>query len=158
MTTNCQMEPIGAIVRSNDQILIQLKKCYAPALDGLDGFGHVLVVWYFDRIDCAIDRTNFDVRQPFKAAPDHAGVFATRSPHRPNPIALSVSEVIEVDHENASIRIASSEAFDGTPVLDIKPYIPHLDRVEHPIVPLWCSHWPESVEESPAFDWEKERR
>ena len=84
------------------------------------------------------------------------GIFATRSPARPNPIALTAVEVIQIDYENGIIRIAYTDANDGTPVLDLKPYTPSIDRVESPDVPDWCAHWPKNVEESGDFDWENE--
>jgi tRNA (Thr-GGU) A37 N-methylase len=84
------------------------------------------------------------------------GTFATRSPERPNPLALSCAQITYIDKDNAVIGLAYIDAFNNTPVLDIKPYIPSLDRVEAPSVPQWCSHWPNSCEESGSFDWEKE--
>lgn len=84
------------------------------------------------------------------------GIFATRSPIRPNPIALSVVEIIAIDYENGIIQIAYVDANDQTPLLDMKPYTPSLDRVEVPSVPAWCSHWPKSIEASAHFDWGKE--
>jgi tRNA (Thr-GGU) A37 N-methylase len=84
------------------------------------------------------------------------GIFATRSPVRPNPIALTAVQAIEIDYEKGVIHIAWIDANDGSPVLDIKPYTPSLDRIEAPGVPEWCSHWPKSVEESGHFDWENE--
>ena len=84
------------------------------------------------------------------------GIFATRSPQRPNPIALSVAEILYIDHEAGVIYIAYADARQGSPVLDLKPYTPSLDRVEHPQVPDWCGHWPRSLEESGDFDWENE--
>ncbi|BAL00077.1 hypothetical protein OBV_28780 [Oscillibacter valericigenes Sjm18-20] len=75
---------------------------------------------------------------------------------RPNPIALDCVQVTYIDHENAVIGLAYIEAFDGSPVLDIKPYTPSLDRVENPVVPEWCSHWPNCYEESGDFDWKSE--
>lgn len=66
---------------------------------------------------------------------------------------------IKVNHEGMFIElepIAYIDANDGTPVLDIKPYTPGLDRVEKPGVPDWCCHWPESLEESGEFNWENE--
>ena len=50
------------------------------------------------------------------------------------------------------------DAFDCTEVIDIKPYVPSIDRIENPDVPDWCSHWPKSYEESGDFDWEEEFR
>ena len=51
--------------------------------------------------------------------------------------------------------LAYIDAENGTPVLDVKPYTPSLDRVERPDVPGWCAHWPKSAEASGDFDWEK---
>ena len=61
-----------------------------------------------------------------------------------------------MDLKNGIIRIDYTDANDGTPVLDIKPYTPSMDRVESPRVPKWCGHWPKSREESADFAWENE--
>ena len=83
--------------------------------------------------------------------------LASLPPVRPGgPLALSCAGIIGLDEENGVIRLDYLDADDGSPVLDIKPYTPSLDRVEHPAVPVWCSHWPESVEASGDFDWERE--
>lgn len=82
------------------------------------------------------------------------GVFATRLPQRPNPIALTSAKVINIAHKAGTIQIAYTDAEKGTPVLDVKPYTPSLDRVEKPKVPGFCSHWPKCLEESGDFGWE----
>ena len=92
-------------------------------------------------------------RQPYNGAPELMGAFATRSPARPNPIAMTASEVINIDLANGIIRIAFIDADDDTPVLDIKPYTPSFDRVEAPGVPAWSRGWPKSTEASGNFDW-----
>ena len=74
------------------------------------------------------------------------GIFATRSPIRPNPIALTAVEKLHIDYEKGVVQIAYIDANDGSPVLDIKPYTPSLDRIEAPEVPAWCAHWPKSLE------------
>ncbi|GGG12974.1 TrmO family methyltransferase domain-containing protein [Paenibacillus aceti] len=76
-----------------------------------------------------------------------------QSPIRPNPIALTASQIMAIDDEEGVIQIAYIDANDHSPVLDLKPYTPSLDRVERPEVPLWCRDWPKSMEESAAFDW-----
>ena len=48
------------------------------------------------------------------------------------------------------------DAFDGTPVIDLKPYVPSVNKIENPKTPNWCSHWPKSYEESGNYDWESE--
>ena len=70
--------------------------------------------------------------------------MATRSPIRPNPIAVTACALLAVDAEN------------GTPVLDIKPYEPSDDKVRDVKMPDWCAHWPACLEESENFDWSKE--
>ena len=98
----------------------------------------------------------YDATGLLKKAPAVMGIFATRSHIRPNPVALTVVQVIRVDYDDGIIQVAYIDANDGSPVLDIKPYTPSLDRVEIPGVPEWCSHWPKSIEESGSFDWGNE--
>lgn len=84
------------------------------------------------------------------------GTFATRSPERPNPIALSCCGVTYVDLDNGIIGLEYIDARNGSPVLDIKPYTPSIDRVEKVSMPDWCAHWSRCYEDSGDFDWEKE--
>ena len=72
---------------------------------------------------------------------------------RPNPIALSCVQVLQIDQASGAIEIAYTDAEHLTPILDIKPYTPSLDRVERPSVPQWCAHWPKSLEGSAEFEW-----
>ena len=151
-----QVNTIGTIACSEDGMRIVLDKAYAPALTGLDGFSHIQVLWWFSECDNSQDRSKLTEEKPYKQSPDVLGTFATRSPTRPNPIALDCVQTTYIDHENGVIGLAYIEAFDGSPVLDIKPYTPSLDRVENPDVPAWCSHWPKCYEQSGDFDWESE--
>jgi len=64
--------------------------------------------------------------------------------------------VKSIDIENGIISLDYFDAFTGTPVLDIKPYQPSVDKVENATVPAWCKHWPENYESSGDFDWGKE--
>lgn len=58
--------------------------------------------------------------------------------------------------ENGVVGLYYIDAFDGSYVIDLKPYTPSIDRIENAKVPQWCSHWPKSYEESGNFDWESE--
>lgn len=151
-----RLTPIGKIENKDGEASIVLEKRYAPALAGLSGFSHVQVLWWFDICDNDRDRSVLVNKKPYVNGPDHMGTFATRSPQRPNPIALSTAQVVYLDEESARVHLAYIDAKDGTPVLDIKPYTPSLDRVEKPAVPDWCAHWPASAEVSGDFDWEAE--
>jgi tRNA (adenine37-N6)-methyltransferase len=101
-------------------------------LSGLDGFSHVIVVFFLDRLP--EDR-------PRPAAilvgtdPVQRGILATRSQLRPNPLGVSIVPLTGVGF--GSIRVRGLDALDGTPVIDIKPYIPHYDSVPNATVPGW---------------------
>lgn len=151
-----EMQPIGVVRIDGDSTRIELDPRYAPALLELDGFSHLNVFWYFDGFDEPQFRSLLQTPKPYKNSPDVIGVFATRSPMRPNPIALTTSQILGIDHQSAVIEISFTDARDGTPVLDLKPYTPSFDRVESPVVPDWCAHWPKSLEESGEFPWENE--
>ena len=77
------------------------------------------------------------------------GVFATRSPHRPNPIGLSVCAVLEVDAASRALRIGGVDIVDGTPILDVKPYVPY-DAVPDFGVPAWVVHGSGTTEHEPT--------
>jgi tRNA-Thr(GGU) m(6)t(6)A37 methyltransferase TsaA len=91
----------------------------APALEtglaDVEGFSHLYVIWLFDRVD-GVELTAWP---PADDRPH--GVFATRSPKRPNPIALTVVELLGRD--GCRLRVAGIDMLDGTPILDIKPYL-----------------------------------
>ncbi len=150
------LQPIGKIVNNQGEFHLALNKSYLPALEGLDGFGHIQVLWWFSGCDNGVSRRKLSETSPYTHGPTVLGTFATRSPERPNPLALSCSQVTYIDKENAVIGLAYIDADNNSPVLDIKPYVPSLDRVESPSVPQWCKHWPKSCEESGYFDWESE--
>ena len=148
--------PIGEIKHNEGGVFLKVKEKFLPALKELDGFSHINVLWWCNEFDMQEARNTLEVVAPYKKAPDIMGIFATRSPIRPNPIALTAVQVISIDHDTGMIQLAYIDANDGTPVVDIKPYTPSLDRVEEPMVPDWCKHWPKSTEQSGTFDWESE--
>ena len=101
------------------------------ALRGLEGFSHIWLVWVFDQ--AARKDWSPTVRPPRLGGNTRMGVFATRSPFRPNPIALSCVklEAIEQTADRGTVlRVRGADLMDGTPILDIKPYIPYADS--HP--------------------------
>lgn len=94
------------------------------ALQGLEGFSHLWLIWVFHQNKTA--RYHSKVHPP-RLEGKTMGVFATRSPHRPNPIGLSVVKIIKI--ENGVITVAGADLVDGTPILDIKPYLPSVDSL-----------------------------
>jgi len=148
------VKKIGTIRTDNNGMRLELEKEYAPALEGIEGFSHLNILWWFSECDNEQARNRLIEQSPYKNAPVVMGTFAMRSPQRPNPIALSCAQVTYIDRRSAEIGLTYIDANDGTPVLDIKPYTPSLDRVEKPTVPAWCANWPKCCEESGNFDWE----
>lgn len=153
MNRDFSARQIGVIRADGSGFCVELRPEYRPALAGLNEFGAVNILWWFSGCDNSDDRQVLTQRQPYAAGPKSLGTFATRSQRRPNPIALSCAQITGIDFTKGTIGLAYIDADDQSPVLDIKPYTPSLDRVEHPIVPGWCASWPDSIEKSGDFDW-----
>lgn len=149
------VNPIDRVCISENKFRIELLPAYRAGLTGLVDFGHLVVLWWFSSCDDPASRASLYEEHPYAKGPQELGVFATRSPRRPNPLALSCAGITGLDEEKGIIHLDYLDADDGSPVLDLKPYTPSLDRVEHPALPGWCAGWPASVEESGDFDWEQ---
>ncbi|MFO7369849.1 MAG: TrmO family methyltransferase [Bacteroidales bacterium] len=155
MNKNYELKPIGKVIASNGNYSIHLEKEYLSGLTEIDGFSHLQVIWWGSMVDKPELRSVLVSKKPYKKGPEKIGVFATRSPVRPNPVLITNISVLQIDHEKGIIHTPWIDAGNGTPVLDIKPY--HLsERVKDCVVPDWCKHWPEWDEESGAFDWQNE--
>jgi len=134
--------PVGYIRREGKNTHIEILEPFTPAMKELEHFGHVQVFWWFSEYqDDAYREITQGEHAPYDAPV--LGVFACRSPVRPNPIGLSTAKVLDVDHDAGIIKIANIDTFDGTPVIDLKPYIPSCDRLESTRVPDWMAGWPE---------------
>jgi len=134
-TAEFKMRPIGHVKKSEDQTFIVLNKQFEPGLLGLEGYSHVYLFWWFDRNDTPAKRGILQVHPMGDRDNPLTGVFATRSPVRPNLIALTLCKIVTVT-DNA-IEIEKTDAFDGTPILDIKPFIPGYDTTEDAKMPEW---------------------
>jgi tRNA-Thr(GGU) m(6)t(6)A37 methyltransferase TsaA len=138
--------PIGKIVRSGGEVSLAIDEPYRPALKQLGRFSHVMVLWWADRHDNERSRGILQTEPPY--AQGHVtGVFATRAEYRPNPIAMTTCKLLEVDEERGAVRVAEIDAYDGTPIVDLKAYFPVCDRVREAHIPEWLSDWPEWMPE-----------
>ena len=100
----------------------------AEALRGLDGFSHLWLIWEFSK--ALRESWSPTVRPPRLGGNERLGVFATRSPYRPNPIGLSCVRLIGIRQQapyGTVIDVAGADLMDGTPIFDIKPYLPYAD-------------------------------
>ena len=127
---SCTFEPIGHVqspftepsqvpkglgAEHRAEGILTIESRFEAGLADIEGFSHLYVLWFFDRVD-GVELTAWP---PADDRPH--GVFATRSPRRPNPIGLTVVELIERD--GCRLRVAGVDMLDGTPILDIKPYL-----------------------------------
>lgn len=155
-TRTFSVRPVGVVHADEGSFSIEIAEPFRPALLGLDGFSHILVFWWCDHVDTPRCRSETVCRKPYTKGPETIGIFATRSPVRPNPLALSVAPILSIDAVAGVITVPFIDADDGTPVLDIKPYIPATERMRDVNVPTWSSHWPQWYEDNWGFDWAAE--
>jgi len=145
-TETYEIWPIGHVRRDNGRTYLEILAPYAPALKELEQFSHVQVLWWFSQFQDEMYR----VMTQSEHAPYEApvlGMFACRSPVRPNPIGLSTAKILKVDHDEGIVEIAKIDAFDDTPVLDLKAYFPTCDRVQDVKVGTWAVEWGEWMPE-----------
>lgn len=148
------LHPIGEVKVEEDTTWIEIKKEFRPAMKELEKYTHVNIIWWANKNDTPKRRTVMVSEElpPFygKDAPS-MGVFANRSEFRPNPICISATKMLKVDLENGIIQIPWTDAFPGTPVIDIKPYLPMSDIIGEADYPSYLQHWPKSQEA--ALKW-----
>ena len=99
----------------------------AEAVRGIEGFSHLWLITVFHEV--AEDEVGLTVRPPRLGGNERMGVFATRSPFRPNRLALSVVKLERVDPDEPRLYVSGVDLVDGTPVVDIKPYVPYADAL-----------------------------
>lgn len=115
-----------------DTSRIRLLSRHAAGLGGLKGYSHIVMLFWVHRAK--------DWKLPkHHHKPPHVKVFATRMPVRPNPIGMSVVELVDFSTESGELLVKGLDALDGTPVLDIKPYIPNFDSCPDAQIPKWVS-------------------
>ena len=130
-----QVHPIGIVKRQGNRALIDLRPELAPALDGLAGFSHVWVFYWFHENDRPEERAILKVHPRRNPANPLTGVFATRAPVRPNLIGFSCCRIVSINKN--IVEVEGLDAREGSPVLDLKPYIPASDAIPDARVPGW---------------------
>jgi tRNA-Thr(GGU) m(6)t(6)A37 methyltransferase TsaA len=130
-----ELVPVGWVEKEAGAARIRILEPYSGALLGLEEWSHIQVLYWFHRNDVPERRAVLRVHPRGDRDNPLTGVFACRSPVRPNLIALSVCRILSI--ENGLIELEDIDAFDGTPVLDIKPLLPSELRAEELRVPDW---------------------
>lgn len=151
-----KIQTIGSIAPNTEGFALTLHPEFRQALMGLSQFSHAIILWWAHQCDAEKDRNRRILTKPYVKSTDDVGVFGSRAPTRPNPIAMSTIAIQSVDEARGVIATPFIDTAPDTPIIDIKPYFPASDRVREATVPAWCQHWPQFYEDSAAFDWSKE--
>jgi len=134
MQRSFSVKPIGVVRKTDDYTRIEILDEYTDGLLGLEGFSHIHVFYWFGQNDTAAKRKTLQVHPRKDPSNPLTGVFATHSPQRPNLIALTRCKIVAI--EANIIEIEKIDAFDSSPVIDIKCYIPSEDEAVR--LPDWA--------------------
>lgn len=140
MNPSIALEPLGRVERRDGKIFVEIAPAYAEALDGIEDFSQIWLVYWFHGNDTPEKRRTLKVHPRGNPAIPLTGVFATRSPVRPNLLGLSSCRLVRRDGNR--LEVEGLDAWDGSPVLDIKPYLPQLDAFPQASIPAWASGKP----------------
>lgn len=130
-----QIYPVGVVRKADKVVGIEIFDDYKDGLLGLDGFSHITVLFWFDQNDTSEKRRVLRIHPRKDPRNPLTGVFATHSPQRPNLIGLTVCKIISI--QDGLIEIEDIDALDGSPVIDLKCYIPGSVRDNDVRVPDW---------------------
>lgn len=141
------VHPIGRVRREEERTWLVLDEPWRPGLIRLEEYSHLAVLWWFDQQKGRHADGRAMLRMEREGV-GTVGIFATRSPHRPNPIALSMVKILGVDAAGGRVEIDGIEAYDNTALVDLKGYSPALDSIPDAVTPAWSgSHRRAKAEE-----------
>ncbi len=135
MPESFQIFPVGVVGKKEETTWIEIFEPYCDALLGLDGFSHIQVLFWFHENDTAERRNTLRVHPRGDKKNPLTGVFATHSPLRPNLIGLTLCKIKSI--QDRRIEIEDIDAFDGTPVIDVKCFISGSTSETEVRVPDW---------------------
>ena len=129
------LNPVGVVKKQGQRAWLEISPEYTPALKGLQDFSHLWVFYWFNKNDNPEDRRTLQVHPRRDQANPLTGVFACRAPVRPNLIGFTACRIIKVNGN--VVEVTDLDARDGTPILDLKPYIPGGDAIPEAVTPEW---------------------
>lgn len=140
-------------------VVFEPKYRVAEALRGLDGYSHIWLLWDFHQARRPEGEWSPTVRPPRLGGNTRMGVFATRSPFRPNGIGLScvkLLSIVETARDGLALLVAGADMMDGTPIYDIKPYLPYVDCHPEAVGGFADAHAEDHLQvDFPAALWEQ---
>ncbi len=131
---------IGVVEDAGELSRVRIFPEFCPGLQALDRFSHIIILYWFHLRDNEEERRVLQVTPRRHPGVPQVGVFASRSPSRPNPIGLCVTQLVKI--QDCTLLVRGLDASEGSPVIDIKPYISRADSVPDARVPEWTSRGP----------------
>jgi len=131
---------IGVVKKPGEISEIEIYPEFCEGLYRLDEFSHIMVFYWLHLRDNEIHRSTLKVVPRRHPGAPEVGVFASRSPSRPNPIGFCVVKLIQT--QDCKLFVMGLDAFEGSPIIDIKPYIPRADSVPDARAPKWTETGP----------------
>lgn len=141
MSLRKELRFIGVVEKAEDQeAKIRIFPEFCAGLKGIKDFSHLIILYWAHLRDGEKERRTLLVFPRRHAVNIETGVFACRSPSRPNPIGLCVVELVK--NKKCTLTVKGLDAFEGSPIIDIKPYIPRDDSIQNAHVPEWTRRGP----------------
>ena len=141
MSAKGELRFIGVVENAGEQeAKVRVFPEFCAGLKGIEDFSHIMILYWIHLRDSEEDRRTLLVFPRRHAVNVETGVFACRSPSRPNPIGLCVVELLKI--EGCTLTVKGLDAFEGSPIIDIKPYIPRADSIPNARVPEWTWRGP----------------
>ena len=135
------MRFIGVVETAGERkAKVRIYQKFCSGLKEIETFSHIIILYWFNLRDKEDERSTLQVIPKRHTTAVQVGVFACRSPSRPNPVGLCVAELTKI--EKRTLHVKGLDALKGSPIIDIKPYIPKADAVPDAKVPEWTSHGP----------------
>ena len=135
-----ELRLIGVVESSGELSKVRMFPEFCVGLEGLNNFSHINILYWFHLRDNEEERRTLRVVPRRHLGAPQVGVFASRSPSRPNLVGLSVVELVKI--QDCTLVVRGLDALEGSPIIDIKPYIPRADSISDARVPEWTSHGP----------------
>lgn len=142
MSEEGRLRFIGVVEEAGELSMVKIFTEFCEGLHRLNVFSHIIIIYWFHLRDNEKERRTLRVVPRRHHGAQRVGVFASRSPSRPNPIGFCVAELTKI--EDCVLIVRGLDAFEGSPIIDIKPYLPRADAVPNARVPEWTLRGPPS--------------
>lgn len=140
MSGKGELKFIGVVESLGELSRVKIFPEFCVGMEGLNNFSHITILYWFHLRDNEEERRTLRVVPRRHLGAPQVGVFASRSPSRPNPIGLCVVELTKI--EDCTLLVRGLDALEGSPIIDIKPYIPRADSISDARAPEWTLHGP----------------